>query len=624
MFRKVLIANRGEIACRILRTLRRMGIGSVAVYSDADRHAAACPASRRSDPSGAAPAAESYLRADLLDGGRARCGRRSDPSRLWLLERERGICEGVRGRRYRVRRPHAGSDSRLRLEAYGSRYRRSRRSPAAAGAATCLPASRRPHGRRRRIGYPVMLKSTAGGGGIGMQFVRNEVRACARARGRRAPRAQEFYRRRRVLGALRRACPSHRGTDIRRRLGRSDRTWRTRLLRAAPKSKSDRRDSGDGTCPRAVRIRLHDTAIRLGRAVRYKSAGTVEFVYDVDQGEFYFLEVNTRLQVEHCITEEVTGIDLVEWMLRVAANDRFELVTPASSGASIQARIYAEDPARGFRPSSGPLTRAIFAAEARVDTWVRDGTARSPPTTTHCSRKSSSRTSDRDAAVAKLRRVLNGTQLAGIETNLDYLRQLAAADVFAAGGTTTRVLESFRYAPRTIEVVSPGTQTTIQDYPGRLHYWHVGVPPSGPMDSLSFRLGNRAVGNPSDAAALEITMSGPTLTFDTDAVICLTGARARRHRRAADRHVDSPIPVLGRCDSDGGRRERDRMPRLFGHSRRIRRAAVFGQPRYVHLGQIRRPWRSRPVGGRYLAFESDLRGGGAPGSARRTASRHRR
>ena len=180
-----------------------------------------------------------------------------------------------------------------------------------------------------------------------------------------------------------------------------------------------------------MRNRLHDTAVRLGRAVRYRSAGTVEFVYDVRCGEFYFLEVNTRLQVEHCVTEEVTGVDLVEWMVRVAANDGFKLAAPASSGASIQVRIYAEDPARGFRPSSGTLTRARFAAEARVETWVEDGTTITPYYDPLLA-KIIVADVDRNAAVAKLRRVLSGTEIAGIETNLDYVRQLAATEAICA------------------------------------------------------------------------------------------------------------------------------------------------------------------------------------------------
>jgi urea carboxylase len=248
-------------------------------------------------------------------------------------------------------------------------------------------------------------------------------------------------------------------------------------------------------------------------------------VYDAQRLEFYFLEVNTRLQVEHCVTEEVTGIDLVEWMIRVAANQRVALTTPAVHGASIQVRLYAEDPARQFRPSTGLLTQVLFAPGARIETWIENGTEVTPHYDPLLAKIIVS-AADRAAAVGALRRALNGTRVDGIESNLEYLRTFVDGEAFAAGGLTTRALETFAYAPRTIEVLSAGTQTTIQDYPGRLGYWSVGVPPSGPMDHWSFRLANRAVGNPPDAAALEITMSGPTLKFNTAAVICLTGAES--------------------------------------------------------------------------------------------------
>jgi urea carboxylase len=244
----------------------------------------------------------------------------------------------------------------------------------------------------------------------------------------------------------------------------------------------------------------------------------------VSSAEFYFLEVNTRLQVEHGVTEEVTGVDLVEWMIRQAAGERLALVPPPSCGASLQVRLYAEDPARQFRPSSGLLTHARFPDFARVETWVGDGTVVSPFYDPLLAKLIVSGP-DRAAALAGLRRALEATTLAGIETNLDYLRQLVADPLFADGGMTTRALEGFAYAPQTVEVLVAGTQTTLQDYPGRTGYWSVGVPPSGPMDILSFRLGNRALGNADRAVALELTVSGPTLKFNVDALICLTGAR---------------------------------------------------------------------------------------------------
>ncbi len=261
----------------------------------------------------------------------------------------------------------------------------------------------------------------------------------------------------------------------------------------------------------------------LGKAVNYRSAGTVEFIFDADTNEFYFLEVNTRLQVEHGVTEEVTGLDLVEWMLRIASGSGLTGLAWHPRGHSIQARVYAEDPGKNFQPSAGLLTEVQFPPNARIETWIERGTdvtAFYDPLLA----KIIVHGATREGALAKLQAALAETRLAGIETNLDYLRQVAVSDGFARGGVITRFLNDFPYRRRTVEVLEGGTMTTVQDYPGRLGYWNVGVPPSGPMDSLSFRLGNRLLGNDEGAPGLECTVSGPSLRFDFDTHIVLTGA----------------------------------------------------------------------------------------------------
>src|SRR6185369_3466938 len=158
----------------------------------------------------------------------------------------------------------------------------------------------------------------------------------------------------------------------------------------------------------------------------------------------------------------------------------------------------------------------------------------------------------------KLRTALDETRIAGIETNLAYLRQIAADEGFRAGGVTTSYLGGLRYAPSTVDVLEPGTHTTIQDYPGRLGYWAVGVPPSGPMDALSFRLANRVVGNPDGASGLECTVHGPTLRFNRDALICLAGAAMCAELDGAAASYWTPIAVgagsvlrLGAIDGPG-------------------------------------------------------------------------
>ncbi len=273
------------------------------------------------------------------------------------------------------------------------------------------------------------------------------------------------------------------------------------------------------------RAALSAAAIRLGEAVNYRSAGTVEFVFDADSGAFYFLEVNTRLQVEHGVTEEVCGVDLVEWMVRLAAGDVSFLDSFSSvrRGHSIQVRIYAEDPHKNFQPSCGLLTEVIFDPAARTETWVETGTevtAFYDPMLA----KIIVHAPDRAAAIARLRDALEKTSIGGIECNLDYLRAVIATPEFADGRVVTRFLAEFVHAPHVVDVVESGAQTTVQDFPGRTGFWNVGVPPSGPMDHLAHRFANRLLGNPDDAATLECVMTGPTLRFNTPTEIAVTGA----------------------------------------------------------------------------------------------------
>jgi urea carboxylase len=218
-------------------------------------------------------------------------------------------------------------------------------------------------------------------------------------------------------------------------------------------------------------------------------------------------------------------VDLVEWMVKQAAGELGSLAdfraTPR--GASIQVRLYSEDPGKNFQPATGTLTDVHFPSAARIETWIGRG-AEVSPFYDPLLAKIIVRGADRAEALARLSAALAETRVHGLETNLDYLRQIVASKVFQEGKTTTRSLASLPYHASTIDVIEGGTQTTIQDYPGRVGYWDVGVPPSGPMDHLSFRLANRLVGNPASSAALEITVNGPVLSFNTAAVIALTGA----------------------------------------------------------------------------------------------------
>ncbi|WP_455211663.1 urea carboxylase, partial [Kaarinaea lacus] len=282
----------------------------------------------------------------------------------------------------------------------------------------------------------------------------------------------------------------------------------------------------------AVREQLHSAAKRLGQSVNYRSAGTVEFIVDQQSGEFYFLEVNTRLQVEHGVTEQVYGVDLVEWMVKLGTKQLLPLeqlnkqLSP--TGHSIQVRLYAEDPSKNFQPSAGLLSHVYFPAadsnSLRIDTWVESGVDVSPFYDPMIA-KMIATAETRSQAMEVLNQALSQTQLYGIETNLRYLQSILESENFAHGTIYTRYLNTFSHTSATIDVLSAGTQTTVQDYPGRTGYWDIGVPPSGPMDDLSFRLGNRLLENDESCAGIEITLNGPILRFNIATQIVLTGAQ---------------------------------------------------------------------------------------------------
>ena len=521
MFKKILVANRGEIACRIIRTLDRMGIASVAVHSEADVNSLHVAAAGEAVCLGPAAVAESYLRADkVLEAARATGAEAIHPGYGFLSENA-GFAEACAAAGIAFIGPTPEQIRRFGLKHAARALAEQAGVPLAPGS-DLLDSAEAARDAATRIGYPVMIKSTAGGGGIGLQLCRHEFEM-----------AELFGR----VARLARSHFSDAGIFLEKYVERGrhievqifgDGKGRVVALGERDCSTQRRNQKIIEETPApglsdALRAQLRDTAVRLGETVGYASAGTVEFIYDTATGAFYFLEVNTRLQVEHGVTEAVTGIDLVEWMIRQAAGEDFSLDPPAPRGASIEVRLYAEDPARDFRPSSGLLTRARFPETARVETWVEDGSEITPYYDPLIA-KLIVAGADREAALARLSGALDRTEIAGIETNLDYLRQLVADPVFVSGAMTTRSLDRFAYAPLSVEVLHAGTQTTIQDHPGRQGYWHVGVPPSGPMDDVSFRLANVAIGNAPGMAALELTVSGPTLRFNAATTICLAGA----------------------------------------------------------------------------------------------------
>ncbi len=542
MFQKILIANRGEIACRIIRTLDRLNIASVAVYSEADQYARHVAIATEAVAIGSASAADSYLRWDRILEAAKQTGAEAIHPGYGFLSENAEFAEACAAAGIAFIGP-----TPAQMRSFGLKH--TARELAAQNQVPLLPGTsllenvEQAQAEAEKIGYPVMLKSTAGGGGIGLQLCHSEDQLAELFQTVQRLSQNNFkqggiYLERYVQKARHievQIFGDGQGQVI--ALGDRDCSVQRRNQKVIEET----------PCPgisESLRQQLYEAALRLTKAIDYQSAGTVEFVFDVDRQEFYFLEVNTRLQVEHGVTEEVTGVDLVEWMIRLAAGDRsfLESYQPRTEGHSIQVRLYAEDPGKNFQPSSGILTEVKFPATVRCDAWIDRGTEITPYYDPLIA-KLITHAESRESAIAQLKSALDQSTVAGIETNLDFLRQILASSTFAAADLSTRFLDSFEYLPNSIEVLQPGTFSTIQDYPGRMGYWNVGVPPSGPMDHLAFRYANRLVGNSESCAALELTVTGPTLRFNCDTVICLTGAPMRAELDGVAIPFWSAIPV---------------------------------------------------------------------------------
>jgi len=524
MFSKVLIANRGEIACRVIRTLDQLGVASVAVYSDADRDAPHVSMATESFRIGPAAVSESYLKADTILELAKYSGAEAIHPGYGLLSENADFARACEDAGIAFIGPTPES-----MLAFGLKHRAralaSRNEVPLVPGTDLLPHVEAARDAANEIGYPVMLKSTAGGGGIGMQICHSEAELLD-AYDRVERLSQSHFGQGGIF--LEKFVVHARHLEV-QVFGDGEGQVLSLGVRDCSTQRRNQKvieETPPANVSKKVIQNLQEAAIRLCESVNYRSAGTVEFIYDNDTEEFYFLEVNTRLQVEHGVTELVTGVDLVSWMVQLAAGEltlSAESKIVPQSGHAIQSRLYAENPRKDFQPSSGLLTQVNFPEGVRCDHWVSSGTEVSPYYDPLLA-KLQVYADTRDEAVEAMSKALSETRLNGIETNLEYLRSVVAAETFRSGNMVTKSLSEHAYQPRTFEVLRSGTMTTVQDYPGRVGYWEVGVPPSGPMDSLAFRLGNRLLGNPESAAGLEITATGPKLEFHTTVTAVLTGA----------------------------------------------------------------------------------------------------
>jgi len=527
MFTKILIANRGAIATRIIRTLRKMHCQSVAVYNEADADSLHVQQADESFSLGEGRAVDTYLDQDKIFAIIEKTGADAIHPGYGFLSENSEFVERCEKKGIAFIGPTTDQMFAFGLKHTARQLAEDNNIPLLPGT-DLLKDVEQALTEAEKIGYPVMLKSTAGGGGIGMQLCWNSTEleksydsVCRLGESNFSNNGvflEKFIEYARHIEVQ--IFGDGKGKAV--ALGERDCSTQRRNQKVIEETPAP-------NISEPVRQELLDTATRLVAAVNYRNAGTVEFVYDQNSDQFYFLEVNTRLQVEHGVTEQVFNVDLVEWMIRLAADELDELDSLSknlkSDGHAVQVRIYAEDPNKDFQPSAGLLSDVVFPDKKniRIDHWLETG-IEVPSLFDPLLAKVIVSANNRADAINQLDAALAETTLYGIETNKEYMREILNTDIFRKGEIFTRYLNDFKTQPGSIDVITSGTLTTIQDYPGRQGYWNIGVPPSGPFDQYSFNLGNRLLNNPQNAAGLEITLNGPTLRFNRNTQIVLSGA----------------------------------------------------------------------------------------------------
>jgi len=508
LFDKILIANRGEIACRVIRTCKRLGIKTVAVYSEADADALHVREADEAVLIGPPPSAQSYLLIDkIVEACKATGAQAVHPGYGFLSEKEafqKALAEaGI---------AFIGPDAHA-IYAMGDKIE-SKKLAQAAGVSTvpgylaAIPNADEAVKIARKIGYPVMIKASAGGGGKGMRIAWNDAEA-HEGFGSATNEAKASFADDRVFIEKYVEEPRHieiqliadghgncvylweRECSIQRR--------HQKVIEEAPSPFLDAK----------TRKAMGEQAVALAKAVKYKSAGTVEFIVDKNR-KFYFLEMNTRLQVEHPVTELITGLDLVELMIRVAAGGKlpFQQKDVKLQGWAVEARLYAEDPFRNFLPSTGRLVKyrePEAGPDVRVDTGVYEGGEISmfydPMIAKLCTHGST-----RDAAIDRMRRALDEFYVRGVSHNVPFLAALMAHPRFRAGKLTTNfIAEEFKggFTAEHLPPKDPAVLAAVAAVVDRIHAHRAGAPQSERVVML-----NRT--------AMPVSVSGGGLEFAVD------------------------------------------------------------------------------------------------------------
>ncbi|MGN6148792.1 MAG: acetyl-CoA carboxylase biotin carboxylase subunit, partial [Rhizomicrobium sp.] len=474
MFSSLLIANRGEIACRVIRTARRMGLRTIAVYSDADAHALHVKMADEAVHIGPAPVRESYLRADAILAAAKKTKAEAIHPGYGFLSENAEFAEACAAAGIIFVGPAASA-----IRAMGLKDR-AKALMAKAGVAV-VPgylgddqSAKHLASEAGKIGYPVLIKAVAGGGGKGMRRVDDAKDFAAALEGAQRE-GQSSFGDARVLIEKYITRPRHIEMQV---FGDSHGNVVHLFERDCSLQRRHQKVIEEATAPgmpEAMRKAMGEAAVKAAKAVGYVGAGTIEFIADASEGlkadRFWFMEMNTRLQVEHPVTEAITGYDLVEWQLRVASGEKLPATQNDihAKGHAVEARLYAEDPQKGFLPSIGTLERlSIPEDKVRVDTGVREGDTISPFYDPMIA-KVIAYADTREAAIEKLANALSESRIAGLSTNNAFLIRCLRSPDFIKGDIDTGFIgrheaELIPHAIITQEILAAASGEILREY----------------------------------------------------------------------------------------------------------------------------------------------------------------
>jgi 3-methylcrotonyl-CoA carboxylase alpha subunit len=444
LFRKLLIANRGEIACRVIATAHRMEIATVAVYSDADRDALHVLQADSAERVGPAEAALSYLNIEAVIDAARRSGAEAIHPGYGFLSENPDFVEAVEAAGLIFVGPPSGAIRAMGLKDAAKQLMEKAGVPVVPGYHGQAQETVVLAAKATEIGYPVLIKARAGGGGKGMRRVDKPADFSDALAGARRE-AKAAFGDDRVLVEKLIEKPRHIEVQV---FGDTHGNIVHLYERDCSLQRRHQKVIEEAPAPgmhAEMRMAMTEAAVDAARAIGYAGAGTVEFIVDASEGlstdRFWFMEMNTRLQVEHPVTEMITGLDLVEWQLRVAAGEKLPLRQEeiAFSGHSFEARIYAEDVEKGFLPAVGTLHFLEFPPNARVDSGIRQGDRIQPYYDPMIAKLIVGGT-DRGEALDRLSSALAATRIAGLVTNVPFLNRLARNDAFGSGEVETGLI----------------------------------------------------------------------------------------------------------------------------------------------------------------------------------------